>query len=193
MLLYRDCIWPISASCTEYRYAVSRGGAVWSNLARQDLPCLLSIFPDIFVASSRECEPTQQTLATDEPRRTSLSNYSLIFDTQLCPWDESAGVKRRYSQPTHIGTVKNAVSARLRVIFCGKPHTNIHTLGTFNVCVEPSVGKRWSFQCNSAPMWEELAAATVNTAMGVSSWVRKVVFQIDFKAVHQLEQVIPAN
>lgn len=51
----------------EYRYAVPRGGAVEPNPAGQDLPCLLSIFPDIFVASSCECDPTQQTLATASP------------------------------------------------------------------------------------------------------------------------------
>lgn len=57
MLVYRAEIWAISASRTEYRYAVSRGAAVWSDPAGQDLPCLLSIFPDIFVASSCEWSP----------------------------------------------------------------------------------------------------------------------------------------
>lgn len=76
---------PPVPQCEEYRYAVSRGGAVWLSLAGQDLPCLLSIFPDIFVASSCECDPTRsstKTLATDEPRRMSppiIPSFSIYY------------------------------------------------------------------------------------------------------------------
>lgn len=152
MLVRISYIWSISAPCEEYRYAVSWGGAVCLSLAGQDLPCLLSIFPDIFVASSCESDSplaVQRTLATDEPRRMSspiipsFSKHSCVHEMIPPGWTE-------YIHSLHTLVRSETVSVRLGVIFTGYTRTHTHRVRS---CVEPRLRGTDTSSSVTAPPW----------------------------------------
>lgn len=81
-----------------------------------------------------------KTLATDEASPRISSDYSLIFDMLLCPWDDSAGVRAIYLQPTHIGTAKSGLSpSPCNFHWYTHSHSRTHSLThthTVRSCVE---------------------------------------------------------
>lgn len=79
-----------------------------------------------------------------------FSDYSLIFETQLCPWDDSAGMNRIYSQPTHIGTVRNCLSPSRRNFHWIHTHTHTHRVRS---CVEPRLRGTDTSSSVTAPPW----------------------------------------
>lgn len=157
-----------SASCMEYRYAAHRAGAVWSEPAGQDLPCLLSIFPDIFVASSceRRAHPTSVSHRRSLAVRP-LCPIILSFSIHGCVPETSPTGSRGDNHSLHTSVrSRNAASARLRVISTGSPARK-HPHSGYVHALSPVSETDGALECNSAPVRQESAAATVNTAMGV--------------------------
>lgn len=84
------------------------------------------------------------------------SDYSLIFDIPLCPWDDSAGVNIIYLQPTHIGTFKNCLSPSPCNFHWSLSHTHTRTqthtyTHMVRSCVEPRLGEETSSSVTAPP------------------------------------------
>lgn len=152
--MYRSTDSTFDSSAPRVRNTVIRF-PMWSSVAQCSRTglTLLALYFSRHFRSQQLWSHSQftKTLATDELRRVSSSDYSLIFDMLLCPWDDSARVNTIYLQATHIGTVKNCLSPSL-----GDFHW-IHTT--------PHTFLPWTYtrielvQYSSAPQRQELVTS----------------------------------